>query len=328
MLDIKDKLKNAKTNETNNISSMNADVSKFKLLQISQIVNDTPPIDEYVFHPCLKTQGICLIYAGAGSGKTLFTLNLAVDISQGGNFLKYKCPKARRVLYVDGEMSYKDIYKRCLSIYERKGKEIYFDENFFILTADKQNGIFIPKIDDEFGQSTYDKLINEYNIEVIVFDNLSSLSSIDENKSCEWSLIQDWFLRLKSTGKSIILIHHAGKDKNGYRGTSKMLDVIDTAISLQKIEDVKMDDDVTPTTKFKIHYHKARYFNGKDALPYEVTITDHIWSYKSNDLSLIDQIVDCYKAKMTQREIAKDLGISQPKVCRLISHARELGKLA
>src|SRR6185369_3886968 len=208
---------------------------------LNQLINTAPQPIEFVLFPWLPLQGIAFIYAATGVGKTLFALNATYAISCGGQFLKYKCPKPRKVLYVDGEMAYQQIHSRMTQISATSNK-IYFPENFLLLTPDKILPHRIPQIDTPEGQEIYKKLIEFYNIDVIVFDNLSVLSSIDENKSNEWKVVQDWLLYLRSIGKTIIVVHHAGKEKTGYRGSSKMLDCADSAISLQAITNDGVED--------------------------------------------------------------------------------------
>lgn len=280
---------------------------------------------EYIFYPCLPTQGLAFIYAASGLGKTLFTLNLTYAIAQGGDFLKYSCPKTRKVLYVDAEMAFNQIYKRLMKVEEIQGK-LFSNDNFSILTPDKVEPFRMPKIDNHIEQEIYEEIIENGKYEVIVFDSLSLLSCFDENKSNEWVVIQDWLLKLKSKGKSIIIVHHAGKDKNGYRGTSRMLDAMDVAISLQpvKLEETEEDSHIK---KFKIVYEKHRIFEGADILPFEVNLDNFKWSYQSIEKSNIEKVVEMSKAKMSQREIARELFIPQTSVCRLLKKAREKGLL-
>src|ERR1700720_1040571 len=64
-------------------------IDNFKPIPFDELKVIVPPPIEYVFHPCLPTQGIAFIYAATGLGKTLFALNMAYAIAAGGSFLKY-----------------------------------------------------------------------------------------------------------------------------------------------------------------------------------------------------------------------------------------------
>ena len=313
-----------------NVVSLNAngqiDVEKLTVIKFSELQAIEPPPIEYVLSPVLPIQGLAFVYAATGIGKTLFTLNLAYAIAGGGNFLKYSCPKPRRVLYVDGEMAFNQIHSRIIQISKHQG-DLFFPDNFHLITPDKILPFRVPQIDDTCGQEAYNKILELHNIEVVVFDNLSMLSSIDENKSNEWKRVQDWLLYLRSIGKSIIVVHHAGKDKNGYRGTSKMLDCADVAISLQPCSDEALEENDIKGKKFKIVYQKARLFGGKEALSYEANLEAGIWSHRSIELSILDRVIESLNAGMSQREMAKELFISQSTVNRLIKKARLTGRV-
>lgn len=300
------------------------DVSKYKLLNFTDLKNRELKETEYVLHPILPTQGIAIVYAGTGVGKTLFTLNLAYSIAQGGDFLKYKCPQPRKVLYVDGEMPFNQLHKRLMQINKRSG-ELHFEQNLSILTPDVQEGLKIPNIDEEMGQFIYQELINLHDYEVIVFDNLSMLSSIDENKSHEWKIVQSWFLTLRALGKTVILVHHSGKDTGGYRGTSRMLDCVDTAISLQAVDEDGLEDENINIKKIKVSYRKARGFGGQDALAFEINLENGFWSYRSSEQSDIERVVEMLKDGFTQQVIAQEIGCKQSKISKLKKKAIKMG---
>jgi len=287
---------------------------------------DFPPL-EYVLYPCLPVQGLCFIYAASGIGKTLFTLNMAYAIAGGGNFLKYSVPKPRKVLYIDAEMQANQLHERLQEIEKNHG-QLYDPKNLNILTPDKILPFRLPKINDKDGQETYDLLFDFHKYEVIVLDNLSMLATIDENKSHEWLIIQDWLLSLRAKGKTVIIIHHAGKDKNGYRGTSRMLDCVDTAISLQPIIEDDLEENKGQAKKFKVVYEKSRLFGGADILPFEVTLENKIWRHRSAEEALLEQILKCLDSGMSQREIAKELFLNQTKVFRLIKTLRINGRIS
>lgn len=281
---------------------------------------------EYVFYPCLPVQGLAFIYAGTGLGKTLFALNLAYAIAAGGNFLKYSCPKPRKVLYIDGEMAFNQIHSRLMQIKNKQG-ELDNPKNFSLLTPDKVLPFRMPKIDSLTDQQIYEEIIAVGEYEVIVFDSLSMLSSFDENKSNEWIIVQDWLLKLRSFGKTVIVIHHAGKDKSGYRGTSRMLDCVDVAISLQPIKEESLEEEKKFSKKFKVVYEKARIFGDADVLPFEVILENNDWTYQSLDKNNLEKVVEMRKAAINQRDIAKELLISQTTVFKLIKKAKEKGLL-
>lgn len=293
---------------------------QLKGMTFTEIMADVPPPQEFVISPILPVQGLAMIYAAQGVGKTLFTLNLAYIISQGGNFLNYKCLKPRKLLYVDAEMSYTNIWGR-IAILEKTHGILDIPQNLTVITPDKILPYSMPHIDIPEGQQKYLEYIERENFEVIIFDNLSVLSSIDENKSNEWCIVQDFLLKLRALGKTVILVHHAGKAKGGYRGTSRMLDVLNTAISLQKVGDENITNEEIDLMRFKISYDKNRDFWGRDCLSTEVTLNAGNWTTRTIELSTIEKVLEGLEAGMTQKDIALELKISQPTVHRLAKKA-------
>jgi putative DNA primase/helicase len=69
---------------------------------------------QLIMSPFLPTQGLCMIYAPRGMGKTYLTLSIAFSIAQGEPLLpgRWHCDRSHRVLYVDGEMCQFDLQER------------------------------------------------------------------------------------------------------------------------------------------------------------------------------------------------------------------------
>lgn len=320
---------NSNSEYPNNLSNITAfkihpSLIQIKPLTYTEMIADNPKEIQDVLSPWFPEQGIAFIYAATGVGKTMLTLNVAYAIANGGTFLKYKASQPRKVLYIDGEMAYKRMHDRCMNIIKQQG-ELEFPDNWNLLTPDKFLPFKLPKICDPDGQQYYNNLLDELKIEVLILDNLSTLSSIDESSSEEWKIIQDWLLYLRSKGIATIVVHHAGKDKFGYRGTSRMLDCIDTAISLQDLSGNQLESEITSSKKFKIEYQKNRTFGGKDAIPFEIELTPTGWKFESMEQSTTDRIIEMLKLNMTHKEIALELNYTRSYISRLVRKAVKLG---
>lgn len=305
----------------------NPELDSINSISYQEMVSSTPSPLEYILFPWLPTQGIAFIFAATGVGKTLFTMNVAYAIAGGGNFLKYNAPKPKKILYIDGEMAYTQVHARFCDIVKQQGF-LDYPEMWSLLTPDKVLPFRLPKIDDPMGKEFYNKFLKKEKIEVVIFDNLSTLSNFDESSSSEWKTIQDWILHLRSIGLSIIIVHHAGKDPSGYRGTSKMIDVADTAISLQAPTDDKLESEDQDTTKFKINYLKKRSFGGTHGLSFEASLSKiNGWSHQAIEQTNIDLVIERMNMKMSQKDIAIELKKSRPYINKLVQKARKLGLL-
>lgn len=303
----------------------NPDLLKIKPVYHRDLIASNPLPINHILQPWLPEQGICLIYAATGVGKTLFTLNVAYAIASGGSFLKYKASAPKKVLYIDGEMAYRQVHSRYMQIVKQQG-DLDFPENFCLLTPDKVYPQRLPKICTPEGQDFYNTIIERENIDVVVFDNLATLSSLDENNTEQWKFIQDWLISFRPKGKTLILVHHSGKDKKGYRGTSRMLDCVDTAISLQDISQNDFESEKINCRKFKIEYQKSRTFGGQDSLPFEITLSNNMWNFESLEKTNTCRIVEMFQdLGIKAKDIAIEIGTSSSYVHKVIRKARQQG---
>jgi RecA-family ATPase len=272
---------------------------------------------QMILEPWFPKGGICMVHAAAGVGKTLFCLNVAYAIANGGGFLTYTAPMPKKVLYVDAEMDLYSIQERLQAIVKQQG-ELASDQDFYLLNPEKITPHPIPKISNTDDQLIYETMIKEYGFEVIVFDNLSCLSDVDENKAHEWRIVQDWLVKLRSRGLSIILVHHSGKNPLEQRGTSKRVDICDTVISLQGYE---LPDDFDK--RFKIVYQKHRSVHGIDAESIEVTLRENgSWDYRALSLSNFEKIVEMANLKISPSEISQEMGLSRQYIYKTIQKAK------
>jgi len=159
------------------------------------------------------------VSANAGTGKTHVALGVAYAVATGSTFLKWRAPRARRVLVVDGEMPASELRERLQWI---NGGATPTPRTLRILPVDMiERGIgtlACPEV-----QAELDPWLA--GVELLVLDNLSSLTAaLRENDADSWSPIQDWLLRLRRRGISVLIVHHAGKT-GGQRGTSRREDV-------------------------------------------------------------------------------------------------------
>ena len=99
------------------------------------------------------------------------------------------------------------------------GRDISEVDNLQIINRDVNNGI-LPDIGEQNGQNEFDKVAQQFDL--IILDNLSTLRFTGkENEADSWSVMQSWLLKMRGQGKSVILLHHAGKDGSlkGYKSS-------------------------------------------------------------------------------------------------------------
>jgi RecA-family ATPase len=312
-----------KMNQEENVYNIHSeDLNYIKTIKHEDLKKMKSEKTKFILHPFLPEQGLAIIYSATGVGKTLFTLNCAYAIAAGGDFLKYSAPQPKKVLYIDGEMSLNQMVYRYQRIIEEQG-DLEFPDYFELLNNDQMKPNCLPLICSSAGQQYYIDYIDRNNIDVIVFDNVSTLSDIDENKSDEWRIIQKFLLKIRSMGKSVILVHHTGKNKNEYRGSSRMMDTADTSILLTNIKDDELEGENQEGVKFKIRYKKDRVIQGKDAIPFNVYYDSKKWSIQSSQSSNLNYVIEALKNHMSHQAIANEMGVSRPYVTKLASLAKK-----
>ena len=75
---------------------------------------------------------------------------------------------------------------------------------------------------------------------VLFLDNITALTSIDENKSTDWSGLMMWLMLLKTKGVIIIFFHHTGKTTGTASGSNLSQRLVDTHLILKKLPILKM----------------------------------------------------------------------------------------
>ena len=298
------------------------------VLTLEELLKRETPPRQNLLSPWLPSQGLCMIYAARGLGKTWAALMIAYAVSSGGKYLNWKAEKAAGVLYIDGEMPLAVMKERLSQIVLSEEMEV--QEPLEFLTPDAQE-FGIPDLSTIEGQELIDKLITE-KTKLIVMDNLSTLTRTGKESEGEsWLPVQEWALGLRRKGISVLFIHHAGK-AGQQRGTSRREDVLDTVIALRK------PADYTPETGacFEIHFEKSRGLYGDEIKPIEAKLESHKDNHGATTINwIVKNLEDSTREKVkrylhdgwNQKEIAEQLGINKSSVNYHVKKLEDLGVL-
>ncbi|RUR12430.1 AAA family ATPase [Legionella septentrionalis] len=274
---------------------------------------------EYLLSPWLPKSGLCMVYAWRGVGKTFFALEVAMAVAHGVPFLCFDVPKPANVLYLDGEMPANTMQER-LAIIAKRMKISNEKANLNLITPDLQDRN-MPDLGNRNQQYLLDKYTDK--ADLIIVDNISTLSSTGkENEAESWIPIQQWCLKLRKQGKSVLFIHHAGKNGNE-RGTSKREDILDTVIKL------KHPSDYSPTegARFEIHFEKARGIMGDDVHPLICQFNENTWEYSRKVNDVIEKAIELFNKGHRQNEIALQLEKTPGYISKIITRAKKEGKI-
>jgi putative DNA primase/helicase len=264
-----------------------------------------------VLDPIIPEKGLAMLYATRGTGKTHVALGIAYAVATGSSFLKWRAPRARKVLLIDGEMPAAALRERLQRI---SNGETPLPDTLALVAGDLvEQGIgnlARPEV-----QAELEPLLD--GVGLLILDNLSSLTAaLRENDADAWSPIQQWLLRLRRRGISVLIVHHAGKTGE-QRGTSRREDVLDTSIGLHRPRDYEAGQGA----RFEVHIEKARGIHGEAARPFEARLEvvndGAVWAVKDVDELDRGRIAAMIADGMTVRDIAEEIGLSKSAVHRL-----------
>lgn len=133
---------------------------------------------DWVIEDLIHKQGLAIVAAPPGIGKTQFSLNLALSVSSGRDFLNWKVSRPRRVLFLSLEMMQPELkfyLDKMATEFTEKEKEL-FDSNCFFLARQAF------RLNSETNQRLLLDWIDEIQPEGIFIDSLSRCTGGDLEK--------------------------------------------------------------------------------------------------------------------------------------------------
>jgi hypothetical protein len=279
------------------------------------------PPRRHVLAPIIPVKGLAMLYAWRGVGKTYVGLGMAHAIAAGIDFLRWHVNEPRRVLYVDGEMPAEEMQARIERLVAASPGYEPDDQSLRILSLDRQEVGVNVNLANEADQDHIQEALGDG--EVLMLDNRSTLVyGGRENDAESWDKMQQWLLRLRRAGKTVLLFDHAGRGGNS-RGTSKREDVLDTVIHLKRPDDYQAEEGA----RFEVHLEKARGVYGADAAPFEARLETRdgadIWTIKTMEDINTAKVRELSGEGRTVREIAEETGIPRSTVSRIQKKLRD-----
>jgi hypothetical protein len=202
-----------------------------RLIHHSEIQFDPAPID--FVEDLLTEEGLSVVFAPPGVGKSYFVLDLAACVATERNW-RDKETKGGAVVYfcLEGVQGFKN---RILAL---KRATLLSDESPLYYVETSLN--FLSEIDVmEYIKSIRESLPEGTLPRMIVIDTLArSMAGGNENAGEDMSKAIEGANRLQAElGAHVMLVHHSGKDlSKGSRGHSSLKGAADTEIELSKDE--------------------------------------------------------------------------------------------
>lgn len=286
-----------------------------------------PPVKTYL-SPCISESTMNMVIGPKGCGKTTLAQAMGISLTRKPgdcNIGPWTTIEAVGVGYIDGENNPRVVQDKIRLLTKNLPAPIKPFKIFLGTHYGRMENKSINLVNAEDRIWITAALGYNPKIKVLILDNMSCLSfGRDELKKEEWDPIDEWLLGLKANGITTITVAHTGKDARlGPRGSSGMTDHPDCVIQLTRPKGYVSNDKCF----FQVGYDKnPRVIDiDTDLSPFTIKLIKDdngglVWTseVKSEDSGkkMDCLIIDMWRTKKSQRDVAKILGNSQTKVSR------------
>lgn len=277
---------------------------------------------EFIIEPLLPLRGSGMIYSPPGLGKTHLALYMAYCIAIGApTCFVWDIPKARRVVYVDGEMDAESLQEMLRQIMLGLDGKVPEDPEYLrIVNPDIQKGS-TPRINTIEGRAAIESLVKPGDI--LFLDNLSTLCpGADEDETENWSKVQEWILDLRRKGIATFIVHHANKSGASQLGTSKKEHQLSVNIRLRRPSNYEQVEGLRVEVVFdKLRSRGAGPFKAQWAQPFEVELRVEdgraIFLHKPLTKILKERAKQYLVGGMKEHDVVLETGLSRWTVRRI-----------
>lgn len=185
---------------------------------------------DWLCEPLIAAGRAHAIFAPGGTGKSLLSLWLAVTVATGRQGLQGWPVTARKVLYIDYEMTEDDLRERLEAM--GYGPETDLTNlSYMLLPA-------LPPADTAEGGKNIARAAELCDAALVIIDTFSRAVEGDENDADTVRAFYRWTgIHLKAAGRAFARIDHAGKDiDKGQRGSSAKNDDVDVVWRMKKTD--------------------------------------------------------------------------------------------
>ena len=307
-----------------NLSRSSNQEELFVIRTAKQCLEDAKhmPIPVDLFKGLVYEGELTILFADTGIGKSILAVQICDEIS-----------RSHKVAYIDLELSDKQFQKRYSNDYS---DEYQFNENLLRVTFNPLGSIPEGKTYDDFFIECLLKIIHDENIKIVVIDNMTRLVSGDTDSAHIAKPLMDRLSDIKHREElTLLLLEHTRKTDNtrpislnDLQGSKMKANFADSIFSIGRSV---IGQDVRYIKQLKNRSDEIRY-PGEKVLSARITQKEsflqfvfgseepessHLRHLDNNDYKeLKNSILELSQTGMSQREIARELGVSVATVNR------------
>jgi RecA-family ATPase len=294
------------------------------------------PIPKTLFSEFWHEGELCILFSDTNLGKSVLAIQIGNSITCGQPIPGFRMEaEAQRVLYLDFEMSKKQLEVRYAADYK---EHFQFNPNFYRAVIDPDCDIPEDGTDyEQYLANSLEASVRDFGAKVLIIDNLTYLRNETEKAHSALPLMKQ-LKRMKTKYRlSILALAHTPKrdkskpiTRNDLHGSKMLINFCDSAFA---IGENPKDKDVRYLKQIKQRNTGEMY--GADNvcvcvvnkpfnfLQYEFTGYGQEWQHlkeptEGGSNELLDKVLELQQQGKSQREIATELALSPSKVNRML----------
>jgi putative DNA primase/helicase len=251
-----------------------------------------------------------------GAGKTYLAMSVDYCAAAHQSLLGWQGERAAKALYVDGEMPGDLVQERIQLL----GPELPGDKFRVLAYAQFANkGELMIDLGTEEGRDYLDEEIEQHGFELIILDSVCTLvRSGTDNDFESWRAVQEWSLKHRARGRTVIFLHHHGRSGKP-RGTSGREIVLNTRIKMSRLAELSTETE----TAFKLEFEKGRSLVGVDMEPLIAFLSTEggtvAWHSKTVPASNRERVKELRQLGWAPKDIAKELQLTPSWVSQIMT---------
>ena len=188
--------------------------------------------EDWLLRPVVARGRQAAVWAMHKTGKSLFSLDVAVRAATGNPYDKKDPAEPIDVIYLDMEMIEADLHERLTDMGYDHGTHQNLNRLHYYLLPN------LPPLDTAEGAKELCKIVDRHKASLVVIDTMARVVEGEENSSDTYrAFFNHSGKKLKQRGVALFRLDHAGKDPSrGQRGSSSKGDDVDVIFQLVRTD--------------------------------------------------------------------------------------------